>query len=144
MAISSSVMFRQAQALFTSAMPLMSTVTCWPMPLSASWVCYCICISILFYFSVVQYGKLKTIHDISAEPPRVLTPPNHVYSVITNSRALLDCASFGSPLPKITWWDFYLILFCFTPLISIKVLTVSLCCMVIMRLSCAGLKTVRA
>uniref|UniRef100_A0A672JYF1 Neural cell adhesion molecule L1 n=1 Tax=Sinocyclocheilus grahami TaxID=75366 RepID=A0A672JYF1_SINGR len=38
--------------------------------------------------------------SVLAEPPRVLTPPNHVYSVITNSRALLDCASFGSPLPK--------------------------------------------
>ncbi|XP_016122688.1 neuronal cell adhesion molecule-like isoform X7 [Sinocyclocheilus grahami] len=42
--------------------------------------------------------------SVLAEPPRVLTPPNHVYSVITNSRALLDCASFGSPLPKVTWF----------------------------------------
>ncbi|XP_051974377.1 neuronal cell adhesion molecule-like isoform X5 [Xyrauchen texanus] len=53
-----------------------------------------------------EYGYLlaNAFVSILAEPPRVLTPPNHVYSVITNSRALLDCASFGSPLPKITWF----------------------------------------
>ncbi|XP_077090636.1 neuronal cell adhesion molecule a isoform X17 [Siphateles boraxobius] len=53
-----------------------------------------------------EYGYLLTNAFVSvlAEPPRVLTPPNHVYSVITNRRALLDCASFGSPLPKITWF----------------------------------------
>uniref|UniRef100_A0A8C1J2W3 Neuronal cell adhesion molecule a n=1 Tax=Cyprinus carpio TaxID=7962 RepID=A0A8C1J2W3_CYPCA len=51
-----------------------------------------------------EYGYLlgNAFVSVLAEPPRVLTPPNHVYSVITNSRALLDCASFGSPLPKIT------------------------------------------
>uniref|UniRef100_A0A8C1J592 Neuronal cell adhesion molecule a n=1 Tax=Cyprinus carpio TaxID=7962 RepID=A0A8C1J592_CYPCA len=53
-----------------------------------------------------EYGYLlgNAFVSVLAEPPRVLTPPNHVYSVITNSRALLDCASFGSPLPKITWF----------------------------------------
>lgn len=39
----------------------------------------------------------------TAEPPRVLTPPNRVYQVISNNPALLDCASFGSPIPVITW-----------------------------------------
>ncbi|XP_037099131.1 neuronal cell adhesion molecule a isoform X8 [Syngnathus acus] len=39
-----------------------------------------------------------------AEPPRVLTPPNQVYKVITNSPALLHCATFGSPIPTITWF----------------------------------------
>lgn len=38
-----------------------------------------------------------------AEPPRVLTPPNLVYQVISNNLALLHCASFGSPIPTITW-----------------------------------------
>lgn len=38
-----------------------------------------------------------------AEPPRVLTPPNQVYQVISNNLALLHCASFGSPIPTITW-----------------------------------------
>uniref|UniRef100_A0A8C2GHP1 Neuronal cell adhesion molecule a n=1 Tax=Cyprinus carpio TaxID=7962 RepID=A0A8C2GHP1_CYPCA len=53
-----------------------------------------------------EYGYLlgNAFVSVLAEPPRVLTPPNHVNSVITNSRALLDCASFGSPLPKITWF----------------------------------------
>ncbi|XP_056100451.1 neuronal cell adhesion molecule a isoform X13 [Rhinichthys klamathensis goyatoka] len=53
-----------------------------------------------------EYGYLlaNAFVSVLAEPPRVLTPPNHVYSVITNRRALLDCASFGSPLPKITWF----------------------------------------
>ncbi|XP_051543963.1 neuronal cell adhesion molecule-like isoform X1 [Myxocyprinus asiaticus] len=53
-----------------------------------------------------EYGYLlaNAFVSVLAEPPRVLTPPNHVYSIITNSRALLDCASFGSPLPKITWF----------------------------------------
>ncbi|XP_043092875.1 neuronal cell adhesion molecule a isoform X11 [Puntigrus tetrazona] len=53
-----------------------------------------------------EYGYLlaNAFVSVLAEPPRVLTPPNHVYSVVTNSRALLDCASFGSPLPKITWF----------------------------------------
>ncbi|XP_058629282.1 neuronal cell adhesion molecule a isoform X11 [Onychostoma macrolepis] len=53
-----------------------------------------------------EYGYLlaNAFVSVLAEPPRVLTPPNHVYSVITNSRALLDCATFGSPLPKITWF----------------------------------------
>ena len=41
---------------------------------------------------------------VTAEPPRVLTPPNNVYQVITNNMALLDCASFGSPMPTITWY----------------------------------------
>ncbi|TRY67969.1 hypothetical protein DNTS_006120 [Danionella cerebrum] len=53
-----------------------------------------------------EYGYLlaNAFVSVLAEPPRVLTPPNHVYSVITNSKALLDCFSFGSPLPKITWF----------------------------------------
>ncbi|XP_067284536.1 neuronal cell adhesion molecule a isoform X8 [Pseudorasbora parva] len=53
-----------------------------------------------------EYGYLlaNAFVSVLAEPPRVLTPSNHVYSVITNRRALLDCASFGSPLPKITWF----------------------------------------
>lgn len=53
-----------------------------------------------------EYGYLlaNAFVSVLAEPPRVLTPPNHLYSVVTNSRALLDCATFGSPLPKITWF----------------------------------------
>ncbi|XP_057179593.1 neuronal cell adhesion molecule a isoform X5 [Triplophysa rosa] len=53
-----------------------------------------------------EYGYLlaNAFVSVLAEPPRVLTPPNHVYAIISNSRALLDCASFGSPLPKITWF----------------------------------------
>ncbi|XP_073802217.1 neuronal cell adhesion molecule a isoform X38 [Danio rerio] len=53
-----------------------------------------------------DYGYLlaNAFVSVLAEPPRVLTSLNHEYSVISNSRALLDCASFGSPLPKITWF----------------------------------------
>ncbi|KAJ8374119.1 hypothetical protein SKAU_G00046990 [Synaphobranchus kaupii] len=42
--------------------------------------------------------------NVLAEPPRVLTQPNKVYQVIRNNPALLDCASFGSPTPNITWF----------------------------------------
>ncbi|XP_065145893.1 neuronal cell adhesion molecule a isoform X11 [Paramisgurnus dabryanus] len=53
-----------------------------------------------------EYGYLlaNAFASVLTEPPRILTPANHVYAVITNSRALLDCAAFGSPLPKITWF----------------------------------------
>uniref|UniRef100_A0A8C1SPZ2 Neural cell adhesion molecule L1 n=1 Tax=Cyprinus carpio TaxID=7962 RepID=A0A8C1SPZ2_CYPCA len=41
---------------------------------------------------------------IQAEPPRVLTLPNIVYQVIMNKPALLECVTFGSPVPTITWF----------------------------------------
>uniref|UniRef100_A0AAQ5ZV81 Neuronal cell adhesion molecule n=1 Tax=Amphiprion ocellaris TaxID=80972 RepID=A0AAQ5ZV81_AMPOC len=47
-----------------------------------------------------DYGYLLS----NAFPPRVLTPANKVYQVIKNHQALIDCASFGSPIPKITWF----------------------------------------
>lgn len=53
-----------------------------------------------------EYGYLlsNAFVNVLSEPPRVLTPANKVYQVIRNHRALLDCASFGSPIPKITWF----------------------------------------
>nr|XP_043876399.1 neuronal cell adhesion molecule a isoform X3 [Solea senegalensis] len=53
-----------------------------------------------------EFGYLMANAFVSvlAEPPRVLTPPNQVYQVITNNPALLHCSSFGSPLPTITWF----------------------------------------
>ncbi|XP_054656549.1 neuronal cell adhesion molecule a isoform X1 [Dunckerocampus dactyliophorus] len=53
-----------------------------------------------------EFGYLiaNAFVSVLAEPPRVLTPPNQVYQVITNSPALLDCATFGSPIPTITWF----------------------------------------
>nr|XP_020515589.1 neuronal cell adhesion molecule-like isoform X13 [Labrus bergylta] len=52
------------------------------------------------------YGYLlsNAFINVLSEPPRVLTPANKVYQVIKNHRALMDCASFGSPIPKITWF----------------------------------------
>uniref|UniRef100_A0A8C5GQS0 Neural cell adhesion molecule L1 n=1 Tax=Gouania willdenowi TaxID=441366 RepID=A0A8C5GQS0_GOUWI len=43
-----------------------------------------------------EFGYLlaNAFVSVLAEPPRVLTPPNQVYQVITNSPALLHCASF--------------------------------------------------
>uniref|UniRef100_A0A672M7L7 Neural cell adhesion molecule L1 n=1 Tax=Sinocyclocheilus grahami TaxID=75366 RepID=A0A672M7L7_SINGR len=41
---------------------------------------------------------------VNAEPPRVLTLPNIVYQVIMNKPALLECVTFGSPVPTITWF----------------------------------------
>nr|XP_033472678.1 neuronal cell adhesion molecule-like [Epinephelus lanceolatus] len=51
-----------------------------------------------------EFGYLmaNAFVNVLAEPPRVLTPPNRVYQVITNNPALLHCASFGSPIPTIT------------------------------------------
>uniref|UniRef100_A0AAR2L2C6 Neuronal cell adhesion molecule n=1 Tax=Pygocentrus nattereri TaxID=42514 RepID=A0AAR2L2C6_PYGNA len=53
-----------------------------------------------------EYGYLlsNAFVNVLAEPPRVLTPLDKVYQVIMNKRALLDCASFGSPLPGIRWF----------------------------------------
>uniref|UniRef100_A0A8D0A3C5 Neuronal cell adhesion molecule-like n=1 Tax=Sander lucioperca TaxID=283035 RepID=A0A8D0A3C5_SANLU len=53
-----------------------------------------------------DYGYLlsNAFVNVLSEPPRVLTQANKVYQVIKNHRALLDCASFGSPIPKITWF----------------------------------------
>uniref|UniRef100_A0A3B3SG33 Neural cell adhesion molecule L1 n=1 Tax=Paramormyrops kingsleyae TaxID=1676925 RepID=A0A3B3SG33_9TELE len=53
-----------------------------------------------------EFGYLlaNAFVNVLAEPPRVLTRPNKVYPVITNGPALLDCATFGSPIPKITWF----------------------------------------
>ncbi|XP_036374073.1 neuronal cell adhesion molecule a isoform X14 [Megalops cyprinoides] len=53
-----------------------------------------------------EYGYLlaNAFVNVLAEPPRVLTPPNKLYQVIRNNPALLDCASFGSPIPNITWF----------------------------------------
>ncbi|KAM9377027.1 neuronal cell adhesion molecule [Pholidichthys leucotaenia] len=53
-----------------------------------------------------DYGYLlsNAFVNVLSEPPRVLTPANHVYQVIKNHPALMDCFSFGSPIPKITWF----------------------------------------
>uniref|UniRef100_A0A671RSV4 Neural cell adhesion molecule L1 n=1 Tax=Sinocyclocheilus anshuiensis TaxID=1608454 RepID=A0A671RSV4_9TELE len=53
-----------------------------------------------------QYGYLlsNAFVNVLAEPPRVLTPPNIVYQVIMNKPTLLECVTFGSPVPIITWF----------------------------------------
>ncbi|XP_034433546.1 neuronal cell adhesion molecule a isoform X17 [Hippoglossus hippoglossus] len=53
-----------------------------------------------------EFGYLMANAFVSvlAEAPRVLTPPNRVYQVITNNPALLHCSCFGSPIPTITWF----------------------------------------
>ncbi|XP_047431969.1 neuronal cell adhesion molecule-like isoform X8 [Mugil cephalus] len=53
-----------------------------------------------------EFGYLMANAFVSvlAEPPRVLTPSNYEYQVISNNPALLHCASFGSPIPTITWF----------------------------------------
>ncbi|XP_038562791.1 neuronal cell adhesion molecule-like isoform X4 [Micropterus salmoides] len=53
-----------------------------------------------------DYGYLlsNAFVNVLSEPPRVLTQANKVYQIIRSHQALLDCASFGSPIPKITWF----------------------------------------
>ncbi|XP_029992623.1 neuronal cell adhesion molecule-like isoform X22 [Sphaeramia orbicularis] len=53
-----------------------------------------------------DYGYLlsNAFVNVLSEPPRVLTPAHKVYQVIRNHQALIDCTSFGSPIPKITWF----------------------------------------
>ncbi|XP_028286320.1 neuronal cell adhesion molecule-like isoform X8 [Parambassis ranga] len=53
-----------------------------------------------------DYGYLlsNAFVNVLSEPPRVLTPANKVYQVIRNHHVLMDCSSFGSPIPKITWF----------------------------------------
>ncbi|XP_034444740.1 neuronal cell adhesion molecule-like isoform X5 [Hippoglossus hippoglossus] len=50
------------------------------------------------------YLMANAFVNVLSEPPRVLTPANKVYQVIKNHRARIDCAFFGSPIPKITWF----------------------------------------
>ncbi|MEQ2180306.1 hypothetical protein GOODEAATRI_000017, partial [Goodea atripinnis] len=49
------------------------------------------------------YGYLlsNAFVNVLSEPPRVLTPANKLYQVIENHPVLMDCSSFGSPIPKI-------------------------------------------
>ncbi|XP_043083887.1 neuronal cell adhesion molecule isoform X8 [Puntigrus tetrazona] len=53
-----------------------------------------------------QYGYLlsNAFVNVLAEPARVLTLPNIIYQVIMNKPALLECVTFGSPVPTITWF----------------------------------------
>ncbi|XP_031420853.1 neuronal cell adhesion molecule isoform X14 [Clupea harengus] len=53
-----------------------------------------------------EYGYLlaNAFVNVLSEPPRMLTPRDKVYQVIMNKPATLDCSSFGSPIPKITWF----------------------------------------
>ncbi|XP_067357770.1 neuronal cell adhesion molecule-like isoform X15 [Channa argus] len=53
-----------------------------------------------------DYGYLlsNAFVNVLSESPRVLTPANKVYQVIKNHPALLDCTTFGSPIPIITWF----------------------------------------
>ncbi|XP_055078332.1 neuronal cell adhesion molecule-like isoform X8 [Periophthalmus magnuspinnatus] len=53
-----------------------------------------------------EYGYLlsNAFVNVLSEPPRVLTPAHKVYQVIKNHQALLECSSFGSPIPEITWF----------------------------------------
>ncbi|XP_062245363.1 neuronal cell adhesion molecule-like isoform X9 [Platichthys flesus] len=50
------------------------------------------------------YLMANAFVNVLSEAPRVLTPANKVYQVIKNHRARIDCAFFGSPIPKITWF----------------------------------------
>ncbi|MEQ2313349.1 hypothetical protein AMECASPLE_001089 [Ameca splendens] len=52
------------------------------------------------------YGYLlsNAFVNVLSEPPRVLTPANKLYQVIENHPVLMDCSSFGSPIPKIKWF----------------------------------------
>ncbi|XP_047245408.1 neuronal cell adhesion molecule-like isoform X15 [Girardinichthys multiradiatus] len=52
------------------------------------------------------YGYLlsNAFVNVLSEPPRVLTPANKLYQVIENRPVLMDCSSFGSPIPKIKWF----------------------------------------
>lgn len=53
-----------------------------------------------------EYGYLlsNAFVNVLSEPPRVLTQADKVYQVIRNHGVVMDCASFGSPIPKITWF----------------------------------------
>ncbi|XP_034032013.1 neuronal cell adhesion molecule-like isoform X18 [Thalassophryne amazonica] len=53
-----------------------------------------------------EFGYLlsNAFVNVLSEPPRVLTEANKVYQVIKNHPAFIDCSSFGSPIPKITWF----------------------------------------
>ncbi|XP_053572699.1 neuronal cell adhesion molecule [Bombina bombina] len=52
-----------------------------------------------------QYGYLlaNAFVNVLAEPPRIFST-SKVYQIIADRTALLDCASFGSPIPIIEWF----------------------------------------
>ncbi|XP_028666903.2 neuronal cell adhesion molecule a isoform X13 [Erpetoichthys calabaricus] len=53
-----------------------------------------------------EYGYLlsNAFVNVLAVPPRILTASNHLYQVIISRPALLDCLTFGSPVPKVQWF----------------------------------------
>lgn len=38
-------------------------------------------------------------------PPQILTENGTTYTFVEGQKAVLDCKTFGSPKPKVTWWD---------------------------------------
>lgn len=121
-----STLCRWAAVLSTSAMLPTSTATCWPTPLSASWVS---CHEIVPWqgFTVVWpwvYGvrsfiwmaggvwldlilvRWRCVPLFADMAPRMLGPKNQLIKVIENNHTFLDCPFFGSPLPDLRWWAF--------------------------------------
>lgn len=42
---------------------------------------------------------------VSELPPQILTEDGNTYTVTEGQKVLLECDSFGSPKPKVSWWD---------------------------------------
>ena len=41
---------------------------------------------------------------VSELPPQILTEDGSTYTFTEGHKALLECDTFGSPQPKVTWW----------------------------------------
>lgn len=123
---SSSAPCRWAAVPSTSATLPTSTATCWPTPLSASWVSRPGIVPWQVFTAVWPwvYGvrsfiwmvggvwldltlvRWRCVPLFADMPPRMLGPKNQLIKVIENNHTFLDCPFFGSPLPDLRWWAF--------------------------------------
>lgn len=62
--------------------------------------CRSLCVSFLFVCVVAEL------------PPQILTEDGITNTFTEGQKAVLECETFGSPKPEVTWWDTTIVLWC--------------------------------
>ena len=63
-------------------------------------------IPVRFAASLTGSVRLRLISSsccVSELPPQILTEDGSTYTFIEGQKAVLECETFGSPKPKVTW-----------------------------------------